>query len=68
LPHELNRSDGVPLPDGPASDDGSVGDGHAARDGVSEVDTVVVRGASSPWGWPIDRWRSAPSGRSPALQ
>jgi hypothetical protein len=50
LPHRLNRSDGVPEPDGSASIDGS--DGGTARDGVDEVGGVVVLDASGPWGRP----------------
>jgi hypothetical protein len=52
LPHGLNRSDGAPEPDGPASVDGSIGGGAAMREGVNEVSGVVVLSANGPWGWP----------------
>jgi hypothetical protein len=72
LPHGLNSSGGVPEPDGPASGDGSVsggGDGAARVGEVGEVDDVVsVRGASGPWGRPVDKWRWAPFGESLAPQ
>jgi hypothetical protein len=52
LPHGLNKSGSVLEPNGPTSGDGSIDDGGATRDGVSEVDGMVVHGTSGPWGWP----------------
>jgi hypothetical protein len=52
LPYGLNKSGSVLEPDGPTSGDGSIDGGGATRDGVSEVDGMVVHGASGPWGWP----------------
>jgi hypothetical protein len=50
LPHGLNRSGGVPKPDGLASGDGSTGDDDG---GAARVDGMVsVRGTSGPWGRP----------------
>jgi hypothetical protein len=50
LPHGLNRSGGVPEPDGLALGDGSTGDGDG---GAARVDDMVsVRGTSGPWGRP----------------
>jgi hypothetical protein len=40
LPHRLNKSDGVPEPDGPASGDGSVGGGRGGAARVGEVREV----------------------------
>jgi hypothetical protein len=52
LPHILNRSDGAPEPDGPASIDGSADGGGTVREGVGEVGGMVVLGVSGPWGQP----------------
>jgi hypothetical protein len=54
LSHGLFRSDGVSEPEGPASLEGSADGGpDAAREGVSEVGSVVVvHGTSGPWGQP----------------
>jgi hypothetical protein len=53
LPHRLNRSCGVPEPDGLASREGSAGGGGGGAARVGEVGGVVsVCGASVPWGRP----------------
>jgi hypothetical protein len=67
LPHGLNRSGGIPEPDGLALVDGSVDGGGVARDGAGEVGVMVVRGASGPWVGPVDRRRSVPSVGSTVL-
>jgi hypothetical protein len=75
LLHGLNRSGGIPEPDGPTSADGSAGGGSGGMARVGKVDEGggdgSVQGASGPWGRPlgpmvvhvIRRTASAPTGR-----
>jgi hypothetical protein len=52
LPHGLNRSGGVPEPDGPTSGDGSAGGGGSGSGAARVGGVVSIHGASGPWGRP----------------